>query len=220
MTTTLPSLDFVEHQPSLTADAAVIWLHGLGADGHDFLPIVPELELKRDSVRFIFPHAPIRPVTLNAGMEMRAWFDIKQLSQEADVDYEEIEATSLQIRQLIDRQVEQGISKDRIIVAGFSQGGAIALYVGLTQPQSINGVMALSTYLPASAPVPEASAPLDIFVAHGQFDAVLPQSFGEQTYQRLKQLGYQASWHSYAMEHSVCVQELADISAWLNQKLF
>jgi len=200
--------------PSLT----VIWLHGLGADGHDFEPIVPELKL-RFPVRFVFPHAPVRPVTINGGMAMRAWYDILGFDRSAREDDAGIRASAAAVTELIDRELECGLRPDRVVLAGFSQGGAIALHTALREPRALGGVIALSTYLPlAGTLATERSAAnerLPIFMAHGTSDNVLPLALGERSRRTLEAHGYAVDWHAYSMAHSVCLEEVSAIAAWL-----
>ena len=205
-------MDAVEIETGPRPATAVIWLHGLGADGHDFEPIVPELELPKP-VRFVFPHAPIRPVTINQGMRMRAWYDIFQFGAGPE-DEAAIRASQ--------KLLEQMIAKERgkkIVLAGFSQGGAIALQTALRYPERLAGVMALSTYLPLAATLEKEAAPankdIPIFMAHGQFDDLIPLRRAEVSRDMLVRLGYEVEWHSYPMPHSVCAPEIADISAFL-----
>ncbi len=203
---------------------SVIWMHGLGADGHDFEPIVPELRLPTDlAVRFIFPHAPVRPVTLNGGMAMRAWYDIVTLGGGAPQDAEGIAASAAQIHQLIEREGERGVPPERLVLAGFSQGGAIALHTGLRYPQRLAGIMGLSTYLPLAdrfvAERHEANAETPVFLAHGQMDPVLDISLGRNSQQTLEQHGYRVEWHEYPMVHQVCFEEIEAISRWLQTVL-
>ena len=199
-------------------ELAVIWLHGLGADGHDFEPIVPELGL-RIAVRFVFPHAPVRPVTINGGMPMRAWYDIRGFSRTAAEDEAGIRASASAVVELIDREVERGVPSERIVLAGFSQGGAIALHTALRERRALGGVMALSTYLPLAALLAEerslANAGIPIFMAHGTVDNVLPLALGEAARRALEALGYAVEWHAYPMAHSVCLEEISAIGAWL-----
>jgi len=204
-----------------TGDApqlAVIWLHGLGADGHDFEPIVPELRLSLP-VRFVFPHAPVRPVTINGGMAMRAWYDILGFDPHAKEDAAGIRASATAVGQLIEREIERGIPSERIVLAGFSQGGAIALHAALREPRPLAGVLALSTYLPLATSLASerspANAGVPIFMAHGTSDSVLPLSLGESSRRALEVLGYAVDWHSYPMAHSVCLEEVGAIGAWL-----
>lgn len=211
-------LDSIEMETGSAPSIAVIWLHGLGADGHDFEAIVPELRLQIP-VRFIFPHAPVRPVTINGGMTMRAWYDILGFSRTAAEDTTGIRASAAAVTELIDREVERGIAAERIVVAGFSQGGAIALHTALREPRSLGGVLALSTYLPLAATLAAehsaANARIPIFMAHGTADNVLPLALGETSRRALTSLGYAVDWHTYPMGHSVCVEEIGAIAAWL-----
>jgi phospholipase/carboxylesterase len=204
-------------------DASVIWMHGLGADGHDFEPIVPALNLpSRLAVRFVFPHAPIRPVTINNGMPMRAWYDIFSLSGGGE-DEAGLRATQQHIETLISRERARGIAADRIVLAGFSQGGAVALMTALRHPERLAGVTALSTYLPLARKLATerqlANADLPIFMAHGSADEIINIDRAASSRDVLLALGYSVEWHHYAMGHAVCPQEIADISAWLNRVL-
>jgi phospholipase/carboxylesterase len=196
----------------------VVWLHGLGADGHDFEPIVPELGLKF-AARFVFPHAPVRPVTINGGMAMRAWYDILGFDRNAAEDAAGIRASAAAVTELIDNEIERGTPAERIVLAGFSQGGAIALQTALREPRRLGGVMALSTYLPLAGSLPAersaANAGLPIFMAHGTADNVLPLALGESSRRVLEASGYRVEWHAYAMAHSVCLEEIGAIGAWL-----
>lgn len=201
---------------------SVIWLHGLGADGHDFEPIVAELNFKnKDKTRFIFPHAPSMPVTVNNGMVMPAWYDIVAPQIDAGQDEKGMRHSAMQISQLIEAEIERGIASKNIVLAGFSQGGAIALHTGLRFNQPLAGIMALSTYLPLDTFVSnEASAEnkdISIFWAHGLQDPVVPVPLAEISKEFLTQLGYKIDWHRYPMEHSVIPQEIDDISHWLDQ---
>ncbi len=201
-----------------TPQLAVIFLHGLGADGHDFEPIVPELGL-RMPVRFVFPHAPVRPVTINGGMAMRAWYDILGFSAKATEDAAGIRTSAAAVTQLIDREVERGIAAERIVLAGFSQGGAVALHTALREPRALAGVLALSTYLPLANTVASersaANADIPIFMAHGTADSVLPLELAEFSRRTLEALGYVIEWHAYSMAHSVCMEEVSAVGAWL-----
>jgi phospholipase/carboxylesterase len=211
-------LDAIEITTGEPPDLAVIWLHGLGADGHDFEPVVPELGL-RIPVRFVFPHAPVRPVTINGGMAMRAWYDILGFDRQAPEDAEGIRASAVAVTELIDREVARGIASDRIVLAGFSQGGAIALQTALREPRPLAGVWALSTYLPLAATLAAersaANLRLPIFMAHGTADTVLPLKLAESSRRTLEALGYEVEWHAYPMPHSVCLEEVSAIGAWL-----
>ena len=216
-------MEALEIQPGAKADAAVIWLHGLGADGHDFEPIVPELRLPPSlALRFVFPHAPVRPVTLNQGMRMRAWYDIFQLGGGAE-DESGIRASQALVERLIEVEKQKGIAPARIVLAGFSQGGAIALQTALRYPERLAGVLALSTYLPLneklSAEKSTANAAVPIFMAHGSYDDVIPLARAEQSRRILEQLGYAVEWHTYPMPHSVCPEEIGDISAFLQKAI-
>lgn len=217
-------LETIEIEPRNEHRASVIWLHGLGADGNDFVPIVPELKLPETAgIRFVFPHAPVRPVAINAGMPTRAWFDIFGLNASAPQDEAGIEASRKQTEQLIAAERERGIPANRIVLAGFSQGGAIALHTGLRHAGRLAGIMGLSTYLPLAENLSEQANPdnsvVPVFMAHGSLDPVLPQQLGEASRDHLKQLGYPVEWHSYAMQHQVCLEEIRDIGVWLQQQL-
>jgi len=205
-------MDAVEIETGPDPQAAVIWLHGLGADGHDFEPIVPELELPKP-VRFVFPHAPVRPVTINNGMRMRAWYDIFQFGGGREDDAG-IRASQKLVEELI--EAERG---KKIVLAGFSQGGAIVLQTALRHPEALAGVMALSTYLPLSMTVAAvrhaANHKVPIFMAHGRFDDIIPISRAERSRDFLKELGYAVQWQAYPMPHSVCAEEIRDISRFL-----
>ncbi len=210
--------------PEATPGAAVIWLHGLGADGHDFVPIVPELRLPESlAVRFVFPHAVHRPVTLNNGYVMRAWYDIKALALQAEEDAAGIHASQQRIDELIGQQIVDGIAPARIVIAGFSQGGAIALQTALRYPQRLAGVMPLSTYLPLRDTLAgEASAAnrdLPILMCHGRQDPIVPLQLGERSRDALLALHYMVDFRLYDMPHSVCGEEVHDISAWLGRVL-
>jgi phospholipase/carboxylesterase len=211
-------MEAVEIETGSPPQAAVLWLHGLGADGHDFEPIVPELRLAKP-VRFVFPHAPIQAVTVNGGMRMRAWYDILQFGGGREDD-KGIRASQKLLEKLIEAQP---VPPEKIILAGFSQGGAIALQTALRYPKRLAGVMALSTYLPIAATLAgersEANAQLPIFMAHGQHDDIIPLQRAQQSKEFLEKLGYRAEWHQYPMPHSVCGEEVRDISAWLTKLL-
>ncbi len=205
--------------PSLPADAAVIWLHGLGADGHDFEPIVSELGLSENhSIRFIFPHAPIQSVTINGGMEMRSWYDIRSLDLLNDFDVSGVARSAQMVASLIDQQIQSGILPDRIVLAGFSQGGLIALHAGLTYPQPLAGIMALSTYCPTGESFQERSE-MPILMMHGQQDSVIPIEVAEWSKQMLLQNGYSVEWHTYSMQHQVIPSQIQRIGQWLKARL-
>ena len=213
------SLETIEIETGAKPGAAVIWLHGLGADGRDFEPIVPELRLPASKpVRFIFPNAPQRPVTINMGMRMPAWYDILQLGGGAE-DESGIRESQAQIEQLMAREKTRGVPANRIVLAGFSQGGAIALQTSLRQPERLAGVMALSTYLPLGAKLAAErqaiNSDLPIFMAHGTFDPMIPMLRAAQSREALLALGYPVEWREYLMPHSVCPEEIKDIAAFL-----
>ena len=208
-----------------TGDApqlAIIWLHGLGADGHDFEPIVPELALPF-AARFVFPHAPVRPITVNGGIEMRGWYDIFGFGTNVRQDATGVRASAAAVTRLIDREIERGLSASQIVLAGFSQGGAIALHTALREPRSLAGVLALSTYLPLgetlAAERVAANAGVPIFMAHGSADPLLPLALAESSRRTLEGLGYAVDWHVYRMQHSVCAEEIAAIAVWLAQRV-
>ena len=216
-------LETIETESGPQPTATVILLHGLGADGHDFEPIVPELQLPESlPIRFVFPHAPERPVTINGGMRMRAWYDIVTLDG-SQPDVESIEASSALVRQLVAREIERGIPASRIVLAGFSQGGAIALHTALRYPERLAGVLALSTYLPLADRVPdersEANLGLPIFMAHGTYDGMIRIDIAEYSSNQLAWFGYPVEWHTYPIQHAVNHQEIADIGQWLSDQL-
>lgn len=212
----------VEIEPESTADAAVIWLHGLGADGHDFEAVVPELNLPASAaIRFIFPHAPSMPVTINGGMVMPAWYDILEMNIELKHDEQQLLNSADAISKLIDREIERGIDSRRIIIAGFSQGGAVGYQSALTYPKPLAGLLGLSSYFATSQSIVynPANDELPIQIFHGTADPVVPESLGQQSYDLLIEKGYQANYKTYSMEHSVCMDEIADISTWLQATL-
>jgi phospholipase/carboxylesterase len=220
MLETIAMLETIEIETAAKPNAAVIWLHGLGADGHDFEPIVPEIVRQGERAwRFVFPNAPVRPVTINGGMTMRAWYDLKGLDRRAAEDVAGFRDTDAQIRQLIAREGERGIPMNRIVLAGFSQGGAVSLYTVPRLPEKLAGVMALSCYLPRESSFSDERAPANdatpIFMAHGQWDNVLPMSLGVLSRDFLRAQGYAVEWHDYPMAHAVCAAEVADIREFL-----
>lgn len=222
MTTDL--LAGVELQTAPNPSASVIWLHGLGADGNDFVPIVPELKLPPAlAVRFVFPHAPVRAVTINNGMRMRAWYDISAEDLTNRADLAGVRESQAQLEALIAREKARGVPAAKIVVAGFSQGGAIALYAGVRHAERLGGIMALSTYLIAQdALAAEASAAnrsVPIFMAHGTADPIVRFQWGEASKRLLEAAGYGVEWHTYPMEHSVCIEEVRAIGAWLARVL-
>jgi phospholipase/carboxylesterase len=214
----------IEIETGRNPTAAIIWLHGLGADGHDFEPIVPELVRPGERpLRFVFPHAPVRPVTLNGGYAMRAWYDIVALDRRAAEDEKGIRASQATIEALIARENGRGIASERIVLAGFSQGGAMALFAGTRCTQRLGGILALSCYqlLADKFDAERASAnqATPVFLAHGMQDPVVLPTLGEAACRQLKEAGYQVEWHAYSMPHSVCPQEVADIAQWLRRVL-
>jgi phospholipase/carboxylesterase len=220
----LSLLETVVTETSFPVNAAVIWLHGLGADGHDFAGIIPQLQLpQQPGIRFIFPHAPERPVTLNNGFTMRAWYDIYSLNDLQREDRSGIEVSEQAIGQLIQQQQAAGIPATRIILAGFSQGGAMALHTGLRYPLRLGGIIGLSTYLPLlphfNAVSHRENRQTPVFLGHGTEDNILPISLGQKTRDHLMQAGYPVEWRQYSMGHQVCSQEIADVSQWLQQIL-
>ena len=216
----------IEVETGTDPAGAVIWLHGLGADGHDFEPIVPELGVDElPPLRFVFPHAPIRSVTINGGMAMRAWYDILTLDRGGPQDEAGIRESGAVLEQLIEREHARGIAYEQIVVAGFSQGGAIALHTATRFTRSLGGLMALSTYIPLRDRLEAevfgngASQPreLPIFMAHGTFDPVLPVQLGESTRDLLNANGFSVEWYDYPMAHAVCPDEIRHISGWLRK---
>ena len=222
MTTDL--LETIEIETAPAPRASIIWLHGLGADGHDFVPIVPELELPKTlAVRFVFPHALMRAVTINGGAVMRAWYDVVA----GGMDRREVEAgvreSARRVEALIDRELSRGVVASSIVLAGFSQGGAMALHTGLRHAERLAGIMALSCFLPLADAVATEASPANrdtqIFMAHGTHDPLIPLARGRHARDLLAGIGYRISWHEYRMPHSVCAEEVTDISAWLVERL-
>lgn len=203
-------------------DASILWLHGLGADGSDFAPIADELALPL-AVRFVFPHAPSMPVTLNGGYVMPAWYDIYSQDIAGSQDEAGIRKAQSQLTEMIEREISRGIRPERIVLAGFSQGGAIALQTALRHPDRLAGVLALSTYLPLEGSLAtegsEANRDLPVFMAHGRYDTVIPQQAAQTSRNKLKLSGYPVEWHEYPMMHSVCGEEIGDIRRFLLQIL-
>lgn len=213
-------LDAVVIEPLRRASAVVIWLHGLGADGNDFVPIVPELDLPDElHVRFVFPHAPERPVTLNAGMRMRAWFDIRGLDASAPEDESGLTRMIGAVTALVEQERAHGIASERIVLAGFSQGGALALHAGLRHAEPLAGIMGLSTWLPLRGRLESEAAEVNratpIFMAHGDYDPMVAPRLGHLSKDALEGAGYTVEWHTYPMQHQVCPQEIHDVGAWL-----
>jgi len=201
---------------------SIIWLHGLGADGEDFVGVAEQINLPV-SMRYIFPHAPKQPVTINGGFVMRSWYDIADIDIGAKQDAAGIHASQTEIEKFITQEKARGVSAENIYLAGFSQGGAIALHTGLRHPAKLGGILALSTYLPLadtlSQEVSLSAKKTPIFFAHGRNDPVVPYSLGKLSADKLQQHGYQTDWHEYSMPHSVCAEEINDIELWLTQKL-
>ena len=213
-------LDAIEIETAPNPEAAVVWMHGLGADGHDFEPIVPELHLPATTrIRFVFPHAPLRPVTINQGHVMRAWYDIRALAGVRREDEAGVRQSARQIEGLLARERQRGIAPRRIVIAGFSQGGAMALHVGLRHPDRLAGILALSCYLPLGNTLDTELSPANrdvpIFWAHGLHDPMIPQAMAEQGRAQLGELGYRIDWHQYPIPHSVSAEEIADVARWL-----
>jgi len=215
-------LDAIEIETAKNPAASVIWLHGLGADGNDFAAIVPALRLPKTPIRFVFPHAPVQPVTINGGMRMRAWYDIRDGAIRRE-DEDGVRASQKLVETLIERERTRGTAANRLVLAGFSQGGAIALQTGLRHGERVAGIMALSTYLPIAdkfaAEAAAANRDAPIFMAHGSYDPVIPLARAEQSQAILQSLGYSVEWREYPMPHSVCPEEVADIGTWLRKVL-
>ena len=217
-------LEIIVKEPKNTADSCVIWLHGLGADGHDFENIVPEFKLPDPhGIRFLFPHAPMRPITINQHMLMRGWYDIYSLNNLEQEDKSGIEDSCNRVQQLMQTQIDQGIPIERIILAGFSQGGAIALYLGLTYPEALAGIIALSAYLPfvrkdkREFKITHSNTPL--LLCHGDYDDIIPTPLGMETVDYLRRKGLKPSWHTYPMGHQVCSAEIQMIGKWITRLL-
>ena len=216
------ALQSIQIPATSTHKYSVIWLHGLGADGHDFEGIVPELNLiDSSSIRFIFPHAPVQAITVNRGMEMRAWYDILSMDElQREVDVAGIERSTLLVNQLIQKEIDRGIPASNILLVGFSQGGVLALHAGLRYPEQLAGIIALSAYLPTLNSLPTQRAPANnntpIFMSHGIIDSVVAVEMGKAAYDGLKALGYPIEWHDYVMEHSVCIEEIEQIALFIN----
>jgi phospholipase/carboxylesterase len=214
------SEDAVVLEPAAKAEAAVVWLHGLGADGHDFVPIVPELRLP-PTVRFIFPHAAVRPVAINNGMRMRAWYDITPDMRRQDAAG--IAESARIVQGWLEREIAGGVPADRIVLAGFSQGGAITLHTGLRYPHKLAGLLALSTYVPLAEAFAKEARPerkdTPILMCHGQQDGMLPLQLGAWSRDLLKARGFDVQWREYPMQHQVCAEEIADIAQWLRERL-
>jgi len=217
----MEQLEPIYIQPVNDAEYAIIWLHGLGADGHDFVPIVPELKLDDYAIRYIFPNAPARPVTINQGMAMPAWYDIRGMDIADKEDSIGMKESQDYLNGLINREIEKGIDPKKIILAGFSQGGAVALYTMLRFPQALGGCMALSTYLPfmslSKSEIEKVSTSTPIFWGHDNQDTVVPKDLGITSQEHLLELGFSIEFHTYDIPHSVCAEEVIDITRWLKK---
>jgi phospholipase/carboxylesterase len=221
---TMDVLDCIEHETGAQPEYAIIWMHGLGADGNDFAPIVPELTGPgMPACRFVFPHAPVRPITINQGMPMRAWYDVHAFDPAGREDDAGIRASQLAIEALIEREHRRGIPSERIVLAGFSQGCAMALHTGVRQDQALAGIIGLSGYLPlldtAADEHRAAHRDTPIFLAHGTMDPIVALARGEAARDALLSLGYAPHWHTYPMPHAVCPQEIEDIRSFLGRIL-
>ena len=218
------SLEAIEIETAPSPTACVIWMHGLGADGNDFVPIIPELELPKTlAIRFLFPHAPMQPVTCNRGVVMRAWYDLSGELGSRRENEAGVRTSQARIEALIAREKSRGIAASRIVLAGFSQGGAIALQTGLRHPERLAGIIALSCVLPLADSVASEASPasrdVPIFMAHGTQDEVVPPARARESRDKLLELGYRVTWREYPMPHSVCMEEIADIAEWLRSIL-
>ncbi len=222
-TPTTALLETIERETGPSPAWTVLWLHGLGADGNDFVPLVPEL-LRRDwpAIRFVFPHAPVRAVTVNNGARMRAWYDIRDFDFASRADETGVRESIAQVEALIAREALRGVPASRVLLAGFSQGGAIALAVALGRKTPLAGVVALSGYLPMAeqlaAAMPAAAATQPLFMAHGQHDPVVPFAAGQLSAQRLRSLGFHVDWHAYPMAHQVCAEQIRDLGDWMSRR--
>ena len=217
-------LECVERETGPDPSWTILWLHGLGADGNDFVPIVPEL-LRRGwpALRFVFPHAPVRPVTINNRVPMRAWYDIVDIDLANRADETGVMESIAQVEALVAREVSRGTPRQRIILAGFSQGGAVTLAAGLRSREALGGLVALSTYVPSShdkarAALVDGANRQPLFMAHGSQDPVVPFQAGQQGAALLRELGFDVEWHAYPMPHSVCAEEVRDLGAWLDRR--
>ncbi|MEJ7746420.1 MAG: alpha/beta hydrolase [Luteimonas sp.] len=221
-------LETIERDTGPSPQWAVLWLHGLGADGHDFVPFVPEVTRPHwPAIRFVFPHAPVRAVTINNGARMRAWYDIRSFDFNSSdlanrADEQGVEESIVQVDALIAREIQRGIPASRILLAGFSQGGAITLAAGLRRAESLAGLIGLSTYLPAAttslAALHANAAKQPVFMAHGRHDPVVPYAAGERSAAVLREQGFDVTWHAYPMQHQVCAEEIRDLGDWLSQR--
>jgi len=216
-------LDTVENETGADPQWSVLWLHGLGADGHDFAPIVPELVRPHwPAIRFVFPHAPVQPITINNGVPMRAWYDIVSADFRSRADSAGVDASIVELELLIEREVARGMPAERILLAGFSQGGAVILSALLRRTRPLGGLIALSTYLPDPAKAAAARVPgaisVPVFMAHGTHDPVIPVAIARDTAQTLETLGLPVEWHTYTMAHQVCAEEMHALGEWLEAR--
>ena len=219
--TYLPAVE-IEYPQGESVGAAIIWLHGLGADGNDFAPVVPQLQLPAGlGVRFVFPHAPSIAVTVNNGVVMPAWYDIKQIDVDRHLDNDQLRRSADWVHDLIDREMERGLPSERIMVAGFSQGGAVSFEAALTFPHRLAGIMALSTYFATAATVAvnPVQQGLPMLICHGSEDPVVPESLGRQSVATLQKFGFNPEYVVYPMEHAVCPQQIVDIGGWIERTL-
>lgn len=224
MTASHALLDAVEHETAASPQWTVLWLHGLGADGHDFAPIVPQfVQPHWPAIRFVFPHAPVRAVTINNGVRMRAWYDIVDMDLARRADEAGVDQSVAQVDALIAREATRGVPANRIVLAGFSQGGAVTLAAGLRRTEPLAGLIALSTYLPMAqrllGEATDAARTQPVFMGHGTHDPVVPFAAGQRSAQALQSLGLEVDWHAYPMPHSVCPEEIADLARWLDRRL-
>jgi phospholipase/carboxylesterase len=212
-------LDSIIKQTAENPNASVIWMHGLGADGYDFADIIPELELPQGAaIRFIFPHAPVMPVSINNGFRMRAWYDISDMDLGKNPDIPGIEKNSRLVAELIDMETQKGINSERILLIGFSQGGVMALHTATRYPKKLAGAASLSSYFPTAETMPHGgiNAKIPVFFGHGNFDPVVPIALGKKAFEFFKSNGNPVEWHAYGMQHSACVEELRALGQWLS----
>lgn len=217
----LPVIEVLSNQAA-EVNASIIWLHGLGADGNDFVPVVPQLNLPDDyAVRFVFPTAPSIPVTINNGFVMPAWYDILQLDNVRSLDEDGLRASADSIKALIRRELERGVASDRIVLAGFSQGGAVSFEAGLTFDQRLGGIIALSTYFPTagSVSIQPAQQRIPVLICHGLMDPMVPETLGSRSVESLRQMGLEPEYHTYPMAHEVCAPEIQQVGLWIRQTL-
>ncbi|WP_404400941.1 dienelactone hydrolase family protein [Idiomarina seosinensis] len=214
------ALDVITHEPSAPADAVIIWLHGLGASGNDFVPMTEHLRFERANIRFLFPNAPQLPVTINQGMVMPAWYDITDMSIDRTIDSAQLRQSAAAVHKLIDEQLAAGISSQRIIIAGFSQGGAVGYEAALTYPQPLGGLMAHSTYFATAEDIKPSTAnsQLPLLIQHGTQDPVVPELLGQKAAKLLQQRGYPVTYQTYPMPHSLCLEQVEDMKKWLGDR--